>query len=295
MELRTLRYFLAAADEGNITHAAEILHITQPSLSRQLMDLERELGTTLLIRGKRALTLTDDGMLFRQRAQEIVELANKAEREFIEKTDTISGVISLGATEAVGARLLARLIHQFMEKYPQVQVDFYSEMADQIRDKIDKGLIDIGLLLEPVDTSKYEFMRLSSKETWGILVRRDHPLAGKEQVYVQDILEYPLFLPKRENVRKEILNWIGVEEHQLNVKLNYNLLSNVALLVEEGAGCAVCLDGAIAIRACPDNVFKPLLPERTTRSVLMWKKDHMFNPATSLFVQMINMFRNDPS
>ncbi|HIU77795.1 MAG TPA: LysR family transcriptional regulator [Candidatus Pelethocola excrementipullorum] len=288
MELRVLRYFLTAVDEGNITRAADILHITQPTLSRQLIELEKELGTTLLIRGKRSLTLTDDGMLFKQQAEEIVELADKAERTFIGKKDTVSGVIALGATESVGSRVLSKYICKFIEKYPKVQFDLYSETADSIKDKIEKGLLDLGLLLEPVDNNKYEFLRLSQKETWGVLLRKDHPLAEKETIYVEDLKSYRLFLPKREGARNEVLNWIGCEESHLNVSVNYNLLSNVAILVDEGLGCAVCLDGALSIHYSPDILFKPVFPEHTTRSVLLWKKNHLFQPAASLFIQMIN-------
>ena len=154
MELRTLRYFLAAAEEENITRAADLLHVTQPTLSRQLMDLERELGTTLMLRGKKGMTLTDDGLFFRQRAEEIVELADRLEQAFVEQNSDVSGVISIGATESVGSRLFAKLIKQFSNKYPLVQFNLYNEMADYIKERIDKGLVDVGLLLEPVDTSK---------------------------------------------------------------------------------------------------------------------------------------------
>ena len=201
MELRTLRYFLAAAQESNITRAADILHVTQPTLSRQMIDLEKELGTTLMLRGKNGLTLTDDGRFFQQRAEEIVELADRLEKVFVERNADISGVISIGATEAVGSRIFAKLIKQFSDKYPLVQFNLYNEMADYIKDRIDKGLIDVGLLLEPVDTSKYDFVRLSQKETWGVLMREDHPLAKCESILPEEIIEYPLILPSRERVR----------------------------------------------------------------------------------------------
>ena len=291
MELRTLRYFLAAAQEGNITKAADILHITQPTLSRQMMDLEKELGTTLMLRGKTGLSLTDDGIFFRQRAEEIVELADRLEQAFVEKNTEISGVISIGATEAVGSRLFARLIKQFSDKYPKVVFDLYNEMADYIKDRMDKGLIDVGLLLEPVDTSKYDFIRLSQKETWGVLMRNDHPLAGKETVAPEEMREYPLILPLRERVRSEILHWLNREEKDLCIPLNYTLLSNAVLLVEAGLGSAFCLDGALAIHSSPNLRFVPIHPEHTTRSVLVWKKNHLFSPATSLFIQEINMLR----
>ncbi len=291
MELRTLRYFLTAAQELNITKAADILHVTQPTLSRQLMDLERELGVTLLLRGKKGLALTDDGMFFRQRAEEIVELTDRLEKAFVEKNAEVSGMITLGATEAVGSRLFAKLVKHFSDKYPAVQFQLYNEMADYIRDRLDKGLIDVGLLLEPVDTSKYDFVRLSQKETWGVLMREDHPLAGKEFIMPDEIVEYPLILPIREQPRAEILNWLNKEESELKIPLSYTLLSNAVLLVEEGLGCAFCLDGALAIHSSPHLRFLPIYPEHTTRSVVVWKKNHLFSPATSLFIQEINMMR----
>ena len=238
VELRTLRYFLAAAQEGNITRAADILHITQPTLSRQIMELERELGTTLMLRGKNGLTLTDDGLFFRQRAEEIVELADRLEQNFTERKSDVSGLIAIGASESVGSRLFARLIKRFSDKYPLIQFHLYNEMADNIKDRLEKGLVDVGLLLEPVDTSRYDFVRLSQKETWGILMRDDHPLAERKTIAPDEIAEYPLILPLRERVRNEILNWMRKEEKDLTIPLSYTLLSNAALMVEAGLGCA---------------------------------------------------------
>lgn len=288
MELRVLRYFLTAANEGNITRAADILHITQPTLSRQLTELEQELGTVLMIRGKRALTLTNDGLFFKRRAEEIVTLADKTEHEFIRKNDSVSGIISIGATEALGGQILADLMTQFVQKYPGVRFDLYNEMADNIKDQIDKGLIDIGLLLEPVDTEKYDFIRFPQKERWGVLLHQEDPLSSKKILSVQDIIHYPLILPRREKVYEQILSWLGCDESQLKIPATYTLLSNVALLVEHKMGCAVCLDGALSISHSPFLRFLPLLPERSTRSILIWKKSHSFSPAISLFIQMVN-------
>ena len=291
MELRTLRYFLAAANEENITRAADILHVTQPTLSRQLIDLEKELGVPLMLRGKKGLALTEDGIFFRQRAEEIVELADRLEQAFVEKNTEVSGLISIGATESVGSRLFAKLIKQFSDKYPQIRFNLYNEMADYIKDRLDKGLLDVGLLLEPVDTMKYDYIRLSQKETWGILMRDDHPMAGRSFIAPEEITGYPLILPLRERVRAEVLNWLGREEKDLHIPLNYTLLSNAVLLVEEGLGCAFCLDGALAIHSRPHLRFIPIHPEHTTHSVLIWKKNQLFSPAASLFIQEINMLR----
>ena len=291
MELRTLRYFLAAAQEENITKAADILHVTQPTLSRQMMDLERELGVTLMLRGKNGLTLTDDGIFFRQRAQEIVELADRLEKSFVERQNNISGMVVIGASETVGSQTLARLIKEFTGKYPAVQFTLYNETVDNIKDRLDKGLVDIGLLLEPVDVTKFDYVRLSQQDTWGLLVRDDHPLTEKESLTADDVAPYPLILPLRDNIRVEIIHWLGRDEKELTIPLFYTLLSNAALMVAEGLGCAFCMDGALAIRSDPRLRFIPLEPRRVTHSVLVWKKNKIFPPATSLFIQETNLLR----
>ena len=291
MELRTLRYFLAAAQEENITKAADILHVTQPTLSRQMMDLERELGVTLMLRGKNGLTLTDDGIFFRQRAQEIVELADRLEKSFVERQNNISGMVVIGASETVGSQTLARLIKEFSGKYPAVQFTLYNETVDNIKDRLDKGLVDIGLLLGPVDVTKFDYVRLSQQDTWGLLVRDDHPLTEKESLTADDVAPYPLILPLRDNIRVEIIHWLGRDEKELTIPLFYTLLSNAALMVAEGLGCAFCMDGALAIRSDPRLRFIPLEPRRVTHSVLVWKKNKIFSPATSLFIQEINLLR----
>ena len=160
MELRVLKYFLTVADEGNITRAADILHVTQPTLSRQLIELEDELGTALLIRGKRSVTLTDEGFLFKQQAEMIVELSDKLEHTFKDKEDVVCGTIRIGASEAVGCRALALYMKEFREKYPDVQFDLYNGMADNIKEMLERGLLDLGLVLEPVDTAQFEYVRL---------------------------------------------------------------------------------------------------------------------------------------
>lgn len=256
-----------------------------------MMELERELGTTLMLRGKNGLTLTDDGIFFRQRAQEIIELADRLEKSFVERQNDISGMVVIGASEAVGSQTLDKLIKVFSEKYPAVQFTLYNETVDNIKDHLDKGLVDIGLLLEPIDVTKFDYVRLSQQDTWRLLVRNDHPLTEKESLTADDVVSYPLILPLRENIRVEILHWLGREEKELTIPLFYTLLSNAALLVAEGLGCAFCMDGALAIRSDPRLRFIPLEPRRMTHSVLVWKKNNLFSPATSLFIQEINLLR----
>lgn len=198
-----------------------------------------------------------------------MELANRPEQQFSEKSDADNGLITIEATESIGIRMLAKIIHRFSERYPLVRFHMYNEMADNIKDRLDKGLVDIGLLLEPVDVQKYDYLRLSQKETWGILMRTDHPLASHKQITPEDIIPYALILPLREKVREDILNRLGKEEKYLCILLNYTLLSNAVLLVEEKLDCAFCLDGALAVRSSPNLKFIPIYLEKTTRSILV--------------------------
>ena len=285
MELRILRYFLAVVREGNITKAAEILHITQPTLSRQLKELEEELGTNLFIRGKREIKLTDEGLLLDQRAKEIIELADKTERQFMEHKNLIGGVISIGCVESRATLFLPELLEKFSIKYPQVQYDLYNGYADDIKEKIDKGLIDIGLLLEPVEISKYDFIRLPHKERWGVLMQKSDPLAQKESITLKDISMFPLIIPKRAIVQNEIANWFDGDFEKIHIFATYNLLFNAILLVEKGLGYAVCLQGALSVRDNSTTCFVPFTPERNTKSVLIWKKNYIFSSASSLFIQ----------
>ena len=293
MELRTLRYFLAAAEEENITRAADMLHVTQPTLSRQIMELEKELGVTLMLRGKTGLTLTDEGVFFKQRAREIIELTDRLQKDFISGQGDISGMVVIGASEATGSQTLAKLIKKFTDKYPLVQFTLYNETVDNIKDRLNKGLVDIGLLLEPIDVTKYDYVRLSQQDTWGLLVRDDHPLNDKQSLSAEDVAPYPLILPLRDNIRAEIMHWLGKEEDEIRIPLFYTLLSNAALMVAEGVGCAFCMDGALAIRSDPRLKFIPLEPRRMTHSVLVWKKNNLFSPAASLFIQEINLLKSE--
>ena len=172
-----------------------------------------------------------------------------------------------------------------------MQFTLYKETVDNIKDRLDKGLVDIGLLLEPIDVTKYDYVRLDRQDTWGLLVRDDHPLAKKASLTAEDAASCPLLLPLRESIRAEILHWLGREENDLKIPLFYTLLSNAALMVAEGLGCAFCMDGALAIRSDPRLRFIPLEPRHMTHSVLVWKKNNLFSSAASLFIQEINMLR----
>lgn len=287
MELRVLKYFLAVAREENITKAAEFLHITQPTLSRQLMQLEEELNAQLFIRGKNRIVLTDEGMLLRRRAEEIVDLANKTEKEFLEQDNLVTGEIFIGGGETNAMHILARIIKEFKEEYPQIKYQFYSGNADDIKERLDKGLIDIGLMTEPVDIEKYEFVRLEQKEVWGILAPKDSKLAAKEYATPQDLLKLPLLSTRRTIVQNEIANWFGQDYEQLDIIATYNLIYNAAIMVEEGIGYAICLEKLVNINDETKIRFIPFYHLLLTGTVIVRKKHQIFSPATARFIEKI--------
>jgi DNA-binding transcriptional LysR family regulator len=287
LDIRVFKYFLTVANVGNITKAAEILHITQPTLSRQLMDLEEELGSRLFVRGKRQITLTNSGLLFQQRVKEIVSLLDKTERDLVEQNDMIGGIVSIGCVESTVSRALPELLEKFSNQHPRVQYELYSADGDDIREKIDRGNIDIGILLEPIETAKYDYIRLPHQEKWGVLMRRDDPLAQKKYVRIQDMLSLPLIIPRRTIVQNEITSWLGVENDSLCIYASHNLLTNAMLLVERKLGYAICVSGAYTIRESNSTCFVPFEPERITTHVIAWKKNKIFSSATAHFIQFI--------
>ena len=284
MELRVLRYFLAGAREDNITKAAALLHVTQPTLSRQLMQLEDELGVKLFRRSQYRVVLTDDGMLLRRRAQEIIELADKAERELSHHEEALTGEVAIGCGETVGMSFLSRHICAFRALHPQVRFRIYSAIADDVKERIEKGLLDMGLLTEPVDIGRYAFLRVPQKDRWGVLVPNGHPLAQKEGVGPEDLLGVPLLLSGRETVRNELAGWFGDVYEKLEIAATFNLILNAANMVKNGIGAALCFDlGNISDDLC----FVPLCPGLETGTVLAWKKDQSDSPAAEQFLRFV--------
>lgn len=286
MELRVLNYFLMVAREENITRAAQLLHVTQPTLSRQLMQLEAELGVKLFRRGQHNITLTEDGMLLKRRAQDLVALADKTKREF-SRAEALSGEISIGCGETRNMHDLSRMISGFNELYPLVQFEIFTAIADDIKDRMDHGSLDMGLLLEPVDISKYDFIRMPRKEEWGVLVREDSILAGKEFVTPNDLTSIPLLMVKRDNVRNELANWFGDCYEDLEIAATYNLIYNAAIMVMDRLGAALCLRFESDFQGLR---FVPLLPKLETGCVLVWKKHQAFSPTTEHFIEHVKKY-----
>ena len=289
MEIRLLRYFLAVAQEESISKAAELLHITQPTLSRQLMDLEKELNTKLLIRGKRnkKITLTEDGKLLKSRAQEIIELTNKTESEFLFGDKNISGDIFIGGGETDSIRVIARTIKRLSLEYPNIKYHFYSGNGEDVTEKLNKGLLDFGVFIEPIDKKEYGFIQLPQNDTWGILMRKDSDLAKKEFIEPEDLINIPLFSSRQYLVKNLISGWLGYDFEKLNVIGTYNLLYNASVMVEEGLGYALCIDKLINISGDSKLCFKPLKPKLEAGILVAWPKNQPLSKIAKLFIQKL--------
>lgn len=284
MEIRVLKYFLAVAREQNISAAAQSLFLSQPTLSRQLKELEEELGKQLFIRGSRKITLTEEGLLLRKRAEEIVELIDKTEQELSRSDEQVSGEIYIGAGETDGLRLIAKAAKELQEQYPQITYRIISGDAVDITERLDKGLIDYALLLEPVDISKYSYLKFPVKDVWGVLIRRDCPLAQKENISPRDLRDMPLIVSRQALDGSELTQWLKSDNEQLNIVSTYNLVYNASLMVDEGLGIALCLDKIINVSGDSSLCFRPLKPKLEVGMSLVWKKYQVFSKAAEKFI-----------
>lgn len=289
MELRVLRYFLALAREGSISKAAQTLYITQPTLSRQLSELEEELGAQLFVRGRKRAELTEEGQILRRRAEELLELEEKTEREIRGAGEGVSGVISVGAAEAAAAELLPAAIGSFRKKYPAVSFELYSDIADHIKERLDRGLVDVGLLVEPGNLEKYDYLRLNVEDRCGILMSSSSPLAEKEFVTVRDLLGLPVLANKRAEVQAFYRNALGELYDKLTVVATYNLVNNAALFAMQGEGHVFTLEGTVKLLRKDGLCFRPFSPEIRQPSFLVWKKYRTANRAVSLFLDEVRM------
>lgn len=326
MKLHVLRYFIAVAQERSITRASEVLHVTQPTLSRQLRDLETEVGCVLFNRDKQGITLTDDGWFLLNRAQEIVDLADRTEQELAGGRSELTGTIALGCTECQGFHALADYMGAFLAQHPHVRFDLHTGYTDTILAQIESGVIDLALLIANADTAGFGYVMLPQADRWGVLVRCDSPFAARSSVELADITGEPLILPRRAQAMSSIMNWFDEKAAvvaampqptggssadaptmrsssrdvaaavgsfdldpaaHLRVVATYSLLSNAVLLVEHGLGVAVCMDGAIGVRGSEQCVFVPLAPARSQQSMLAWRRGRVLGPAAAAFVAMV--------
>lgn len=285
MEVRVLRYFLAVAREETISGAAERMHVTQPTLSRQMMDLEEELGKPLFLRGKRRILLTEEGMFLRKRAQEIVELVEKTQSAFRTEEKDVSGEVWIGGGETDAMRLIARAARELQAQYPHISYHLFSGNAEEVAVRLDGGLVDFGIFVEPADLSRYDFIKLPVTDLWGVLMRKDSPLAQKQSIRPEDLLELPLLCSRQPMVRNEISGWLGSDYEKLHITATYNLLYNASLMVEEGMGYALCLDKIIRTPAEGPLCFRPLEPKLEVGLDIVWKKYQVFSKAAAKFLE----------
>ncbi len=290
MEIRVLRYFVAVAREQSISRAANSLFLSQPSLSRQMQQLEEELGQRLFERGSRKIALTEAGRLLYQRAEEILELYRQAEGELKTPAGRVSGDIRIGGGESYALKLIAGAARDMQHDHPDVKFHLYSGDMRSIAEKLDKGLIDFGIFIEPSDLGDYEYLRLPLVDTWGVLMRKDSPLAEKEHICPEDLWRVPLIRSRHSLGKSPIGEWFHRRQEELNIVATYDLLYNASLLVEEGVGYAVGLEHIINTAGDSALCFKPLYPALTSHLDIAWKKHQVFPKCAELFLSRLRAF-----
>lgn len=289
MELRVLRYFLAVAREQSISDAADFLCITQPTLSRQLMDLEKELGKQLLIRGKRnrKIMLTEDGMRLRKRAEEIIELADKTEAEFLADDENITGDVYIGCGESDAMQIIAKTAVKVRQDYPDIHFHLYSGNAEDVSERMEKGLLDFGILITSNNIEKYDYLKLPAHDTWGLIMLKSDPLAAKDFITPQDLAGLPLIMSRQAMVQEEIDDWGKKYTGNLNIVATYNLIYNAAIMTREGFGYTLTLDKLANTGADSELCFRPLKPELYVNLNIVWKKYQIFSKASQKFLEYL--------
>lgn len=287
MDIRVLRYFLTVAREESFSRAAEALYLSQPTLSRQIKDMEEELGVTLFIRTNRNVILTKEGMRLRKRAQEIVDLMDKTKDEFLDLEEEISGDVYIGGGETHVMREIARIAIAVRKEHPGIRYHLFSGNADDVTERLDKGLLDFGVVIEPADIHKYDFLKIPGKDTWGLVMPETHPLCKLDAISPADLEGLPLLTSRQSMVSGGLSSWLGKNIDRLNVVATYNLVFNAALMVEQGMGCALTLDHLVDAMANTGLCFRPLAPKLEVGLSLVWKKYQIFSPAADAFLRRV--------
>lgn len=291
MEIRVLRYFVTVAREGSITGAADFLHVTQPTLSRQLKDLEQELGKKLFIRSSHSIILTDEGMLLRNRAEEILDMVDKLEDEFKSMEETIGGDIYIGGGETDAMKQIARVARDLQSRYPNIRYHLYSGNEDDVTERLDKGLLDFGVLIQPANISKYNYINIPAKDVWGVVMRKDSPLAVKDTIQASDLIQAPLICSrqaiKQTFSKNDFADWFGEDFNKLNIVTTYNLAYNAGAMVEEGIGYAIAIDKIVNTSNESKLCFRPLEPRLESGLNIVWKKHHVFSAAADKLLKAI--------
>lgn len=288
MELRVLQYFLAVTREQSISGAAEALYLSQPTLSRQLKELEKELGKQLFIRGSRRVTLTEEGMLLRKRAEEIMELVKKAEDEITQSDEIIAGDITVGTGETDGLRLLTRAARSLQTEHPLIHLNIISGDKSTVLEELDRGLIDFGIIFGDVDASKYEYIRIPHKDVWGVMMRRDAPLAKKRSITAADLLDKPLIVSRQAFQSADFREFFPCPPEKLNIVATYNLLFNGSIMVDEGMGYALCFDKILNLSGNSSLCFRPLSPRLEAGMSIVRKKYRVISKAMEKFLERIH-------
>ena len=286
MEIRTLRYFLAVAREENMTRAAENLHVTQPTLSKQLKSLENELGKKLFTRHSFNIKLTDEGILLRSRAEDLVNMADRIEQEFVALDDISGGDLYLGLAESFQIRYLASVIKEFKLRYPNLHYHITSGDTEQIADKLDKGLLDFLVLAEYPDSRKYDFIEFPEADVWGLVMRNDDPLEKKEAVRVNDLEGLPLFCSEQA-WKNELKEWAGRSFSKLKLEGSFRLAYNGSVFVREGLGYLLTFDHLIDTSENSGLAFRPLSPVMKTKLYIVWNRHQAFTPIADRFLKQL--------
>ena len=291
MEIRVLRYFLAIAREGSITNAANFLHVTQPTLSRQIHDLEKELGQKLFTRGSHSMTLTAEGMILRKRAEEIISMVDKTEAEFNYMENAVGGDIYIGGGETDAVKLIANIAKDLRANYPGIRYHLYSGNSEDVTERLDKGLLDFGILIQPANITKYDYINIPAKDTWGVVMRKDSPLAKKEAVFKEDLLDVPLICSRQaishERSQNEFADWFGEDFERLDIVTTFNLVYNATIMVEAGIGYAVTIDKIANTSESSSLCFRPLEPRLDSGLNIVWKKYQVFSSAAEVFLERL--------
>lgn len=291
MEIRVLRYFLAITREESITGAANSLHITQPTLSRQIKDLEEELGQKLFVRGSHRITLTAEGMLLRKRAEEIIAMVDKTQQEFYSMKGNLSGDIYIGGGETEAMNYIASVCHEIQIDYPDIRYHLYSGNAEDVTERLDKGLLDFGLLIQPTDITKYNYLNIPAKDRWGVLMLKTCPLAKKEAIKVTDLVDLPLIFSRQVLQNRmetnDLAKWFGKDWKDLNIVTTFNLVYNATIMAKQGIGYVITLDNLADTSDDSPLCFRPLSPKIESGLDIVWKKYQVFSPAAKLFLNKL--------
>ena len=286
MEIRVLQYFLAVAKEESISGAAKFLHLSQPTLSRQLKDMEQMLGKQLFIRGNRKITLTQEGIILKKRAEEIIALVKKAENEIISSDENIAGDIYIGSGETDAVRLIAKIAADLQKKFPKICFHISSSDAIDVLEGLDKGLLDFGIIMDPANLDKYEYLKIPAKDTWGILRRKDSPLSQKSFIAAEDLQNMPLII-SRQAMNGPLVQWLKQGLDTFHIVSTYSLIYNASLMVEEGVGYALAIDKIINTTGNSQLCFIPLSPKLEIGMQIVWKKYQVFSKASQQFLMRL--------